>query len=105
MIGEQGSSQPLVREMDHRIDLVPGASLPNLAHYRLGPKEADILQLQMENISPCAVPVLLVPKNSDEWRMFVDSRAINHITFIYRVPIPRLEELIDELSCSCANFF
>lgn len=35
---DQISSVPPVREMDHKIDLLPGASLPNLLHNRLGPK-------------------------------------------------------------------
>lgn len=37
------------RTINHCIDLIPGASLPNLAHYRLSPKKVDILQKQWNN--------------------------------------------------------
>ena len=89
---------PPIRGIEHQIDLIPGASLPNRAAYRANPEETKEIQCQVqdlldrgyvcESLSPCSVPVILVPKKDGSSRMCVDCRAINNITIRYRHPIP-----------------
>ncbi|XP_010527366.1 PREDICTED: uncharacterized protein LOC104804721 [Tarenaya hassleriana] len=73
---------PPIRGIEHQIDLVPGAPLPNRPAYRMNPEETKELEKQKDGT----------------WRMCVDCRAINNITVKYRHPIPRLDDMLDELS-------
>ena len=99
---------PPLRGIEHRIDLIPGAPLPNKAPYRVNPEETKEIQQQVqqlvdndqvrESLSPCVVLVILVPKKDGTYRMVSYCRPINAITVRYRYPIPRLDDMLDELS-------
>ncbi|KAL2248274.1 UNVERIFIED_CONTAM: Transposon Ty3-G Gag-Pol polyprotein [Sesamum indicum] len=107
---EMPPSLPPIRGIEHQIDFIPGASLPNRPAYRTNPEETKEIQREIqewmakgyvrESLSPCAVPVLLVPKKDGTWRMCVDCQAINNIITRYRHPIPRIDDMLDELNGS-----
>jgi hypothetical protein len=113
VVDELPHSFPLMRSISHHIDLIPGASLPNKAAYRLTSQENEEVKRQVqelldkgllrESLSPCVVPTVLSPKKNGGWRMCTDSRAINKITIRYRFPLPRMDDLMDCLSG--ADFF
>ena len=74
---------PPIRGIEHQIDLVPGAPLPNRLVYRCNLEEAKEIQRQVgellekgyvrESLSPWSVPTLLVLKKDGTMRMCMDS--------------------------------
>jgi len=92
-----------MREIQHTIDFVLRAALPNKTAYCMASKEKEELLKQVQelldksyirdSISHCAVFALLNPKKDCSWRVFVDSRAINKITIKYAL------QFLDWMTC------
>jgi hypothetical protein len=98
---------PPSREVDHRIELTPGATPPSRPTFRLSEKELVELKKQLEELvkagfiqpskSPFGAPILFVKKKDGTMRMCVDYRALNNVTIKNSYPLPRVDELFDRL--------
>ncbi|GJX40519.1 COV 2-like protein [Tanacetum coccineum] len=101
------SGLPLVREIEFRIDLIPGASPVVKSPHRLAPSEMLELSNQLNELqekgfirlshSPWGAPVLFVKKKDGAMRMCIDYRELNKLTIKNRYPLPRINDLFDQL--------
>ncbi|KAF5768290.1 putative nucleotidyltransferase, Ribonuclease H [Helianthus annuus] len=92
---------PPSRDIDFRINLIPGANPVAKAPYRLAPSEMRELLLEKGFIrpstSPWGAPVLFVKKKDGSFRMCIDYRELNKLTIKNRYPLPRIDDLFDQL--------
>ncbi|GJS88597.1 putative reverse transcriptase domain-containing protein [Tanacetum coccineum] len=101
---------PLTRQVEFQIDLVPGAAPVARAPYRLAPSEMKELSEQLKELSdkgfirpsssPWGAPVLFVKKKDGSFRMCIDYRELNKLTVKNRYPLPRIDDLFDQLQGS-----
>ncbi|GJT81784.1 putative reverse transcriptase domain-containing protein [Tanacetum coccineum] len=102
---------PPTRQVEFRIDLVPGATPVARAPYRLAPSEMKELAEQLQELtdkgfirpssSPWGAPVLFsVEKKDGSFRMCIDYRELNKLTVKNRYPLPRIDDLFDQLQGS-----
>ena len=107
VFGDLPAGLPPQRTMDHRIELVPGASPQSRPTYRMSPAELDELKKQLDQLlasgfiqpskSPFGAPILFVKKKDSSMRMCIDYRALNGVTVKNSYPLPRIDELFDRL--------
>ncbi|GJU55618.1 putative reverse transcriptase domain-containing protein [Tanacetum coccineum] len=91
-------------------DLIPGAAPVARAPYRLAPSEMKELSKQLQELSekgfirpsssPWGAPVLFVKKKDGSFRMCIDYRELNKLTIKNRYPLPRIDDLFDQLQGS-----
>ncbi|GJX88290.1 putative reverse transcriptase domain-containing protein [Tanacetum coccineum] len=103
---------PPTRQVEFHIDLVPGAWANTVARapYRLAPSEMKELADQLQELSdkgfirpsssPWGAPVLFVKKKDGSLRMCIDYRELNKLTVKNRYPLPRIDDLFDQLQGS-----
>ncbi|GJT60710.1 putative reverse transcriptase domain-containing protein [Tanacetum coccineum] len=101
---------PPPRQVEFRIDLVPGAAHVARAPYRLAPSEMKELSVQLQELlekgfirpssSPWGVPVLFVKKKDGSFRMCIDYRELNKLTVKNCYPLLRIDDLFDQLQGS-----
>ncbi|GKA15750.1 putative reverse transcriptase domain-containing protein [Tanacetum coccineum] len=103
-------SLPPVRQVEFQIDLIPGATPVARAPYRLAPSKMQELSNQLQELadrgfirpstSPWGAPVLFVKKKDGSFRMCIDYRELNKLTVKNRYPLPRIDDLFDQLQGS-----
>ncbi|GJP38862.1 hypothetical protein CLOM_g23274, partial [Closterium sp. NIES-68] len=98
---------PPYRTHQHEIVEEPGSKPTFRAPYRLSPTELTDMKKQIEYLlakglirpstSPYGAPVLFTPKPDGSLRMCIDYRALNKQTIKNKYPIPRIDDLLDQL--------
>nr|GEV62595.1 putative reverse transcriptase domain-containing protein [Tanacetum cinerariifolium] len=98
---------PPPRQVEFRIDLVPGIAPVACAPYRLAPSEMKELSVQLQELlekgfirsssSPWGAPVLCVKKKDRSFRMCIDYRELKKLTVKNRYPLLRIDNLFDQL--------
>ncbi|GKD84697.1 putative reverse transcriptase domain-containing protein, partial [Tanacetum coccineum] len=101
---------PPQRQVEFRIDLVPGATPVANSPYRLAPSEMQELSGHLQELqdkgfirpshSLWGAPVLFVKKKDVSFRMCIDYRELNKLTVKNRYPLPRIDDLFDQLQGS-----
>ncbi|GKA88412.1 putative reverse transcriptase domain-containing protein [Tanacetum coccineum] len=98
---------PPPRQVEFRIDLIPGAAPIARVLYRLAASEMKELLVQLQELlekgfirpssSPWGAPVLFMKKKDGSFRMCIDYRELNKLTIKNRYPLPRINDLFDQL--------
>ncbi|GJW99229.1 putative reverse transcriptase domain-containing protein [Tanacetum coccineum] len=104
------SGLPPIREIEFWIELIPRATPVAKSPYRLAPSEMEELFGQLKELqdkgfirpssSPWGAPVLFVKKKDGSFRMCIDYRELNKLTVKNRYPLPRIDDLFDQLQGS-----
>jgi hypothetical protein len=104
---EELPGMPPERKVEFAIELIPGTAPISKRAYRVSELELVELKKQIDELlekgyirpstSPRAAPVLFVEKKDGTKRMCIDYRALNEVTVKNMYPLPRIEDLFDQL--------
>nr|CAE03840.1 OSJNBb0013J13.17 [Oryza sativa Japonica Group] len=104
---EELTSMPPDREIEFAIELAPGTAPIAKRPYRMAANELAEVKRQIEELeskgyvrpssSPWGALVLLVKKKDGSERMVIDYRALNEVTIKNKYPLPRIDDLFDQL--------
>eukprot|EP00253_Pinus_taeda_P011330 PITA_11330 len=104
---EEVPGLPPKRDIDFTIELIPGAAPVSRAPYRMSVLELTELKMQLQelldkqyirpSVSPWGAPVLFVKKKDGTLRMCIDYRQLNKLTVKNKYPLPRIDELFDQV--------
>eukprot|EP00253_Pinus_taeda_P022178 PITA_22178 len=93
--------------IDFTIELIPGATPVSRAPYRMSVPELTELKMQLQelldknyirpSVSPWGAPILFVKKKDGTLRMCIDYRQLNKLTIKNKYPLPRIDELFDQV--------
>ncbi|GJV67538.1 putative reverse transcriptase domain-containing protein [Tanacetum coccineum] len=107
---EDLSGFPPQRQVEFCIDLGPRAMPIAKSPYRLAPSEMQELSEQLQELqdkgfirpshSPWGAPVLFVKKKDGSLRMCINYRELNKLTIKNRYPLPRIDDLFEQLQGS-----
>ena len=110
MFPEELPGIPPVREIDFSVELVPSTAPISRAPYRLAASELSELRKQLVELldkgfirpsaSPWGTPVLFVKKKDGGLRLCIDYRQLNQVTVKNKYPLPRIDDLFDQLTGS-----
>jgi len=86
---------------------MPGTAPISIAPYRMAPTELKELKIQLQelldkgfirpSVSPWGAPVLFVKKKDGTLRLYIDYRQLNKVTVKNKYPLPRIDDLFDQL--------
>jgi hypothetical protein len=104
---EEVPGLPPRRDIDFSIELTPGAVPVSRTPYRMSTPELVELKLQLKemmdkgyiqpSVSPWGAPVLFVKKKDGTLRLCIDYRKLNKVTIKNKYPLPRIDDLFDQL--------
>ncbi|KAL0556808.1 hypothetical protein IC582_005325 [Cucumis melo] len=107
VFSEELSGLPPHRKVEFAIELEPGTVPISRAPYRMAPTELKELMVQLQelldkgfirpSVSPWGAPVLFVKKKDGSMRLCIDYRELNKVTVKNRYPLPRIDDLFDQL--------